>query len=769
MKRILQEYSFSAEQCEEIDRLAEDCGLCVETVQILYGRGIRDKKSIYDFMHPSRSHFVSPFKMSGMSEAVKLITRARDEEWSVVVYGDYDADGICASTILRKALKDFGIEPFVCVPERRNGYGLSRDLIDNIFDECFPQLIITVDCGISCADEVEYIKELGAEVIVTDHHELPERIPDCICVNPKFQDDYIYDNLCGAGVAFKLACALNGETAFKYLDFAAIATVADSVPLTGENRDIVYEGLKLINAKPSECYARFLGKTDGGVTSQTLAFSIAPKINAAGRMGDANAALALFAETDELKIIALSEKLTEYNLLRQKYCDELYMSAKTKLNESGEIGKVIMLCNEGWNAGFVGIVAARPADEYTRPVILFVEHDGVLRGSARSVEHVNIFLALKACEKYITEFGGHSQAAGVNITKDNFENLREALDNFIACNYKKDDFIPTIYINGELKKTLSARFVKELELLEPYGVGNRRPMFLVEENAVESRPIKALSPHLTVKSQKIELMFFGGSKFEKIISSSANKKFIFEYNVSVFRGKEYIKGFIRDFICSRDSLINAVDEVVLNALNVLSFPEADCTVTDVSKDYIEKEMETCGDFGTLFIAWNGKTVSEYKNADRFDLDMFAPSTKICASSVLLSPFVDVDLNGYKKVIFLDNPVGIRLSSLAGKKIEICKDMRSGLFDKLSADRNKLLEIFAAVSANEPFLEGASVFEVVADNTLGFDKLQFAFALKVFEQLDLIKFDDYKFKVCRGVKNALTNSEIYNVVSRAETE
>ena len=196
------------------------------------------------------------------------------------------------------ALKDFGIQPVVYIPERADGYGLNIKSIDAIFEEYFPQLFITVDCGISCAEEIEYIKEQGAEVIVTDHHELPDRIPDCICVNPKFNDGYIYDNLCGAGVALKVGVALNGESAYRYLDFAAIATVADSVPLTGENRDIVYEGLKLINDSPRNCYSYFLNKTDSAVSSQTIAFGIAPKINAAGRMGDARSALNLFTATD---------------------------------------------------------------------------------------------------------------------------------------------------------------------------------------------------------------------------------------------------------------------------------------------------------------------------------------------------------------------------------------------------------------------------------------------------------------------------------------
>ena len=185
MKKILPECTFTPEQLNNIADLASRTGLCVQTVKILYGRGIDDADKIASFLHPSKEHFIPPLKMSGMREAVRLITRARDEGWQVVVYGDYDADGICASSIMRGVLADFGIDAVVYVPERTTGYGLSTAAIDGIFEECFPQLFITVDCGISNAEEVEYIKEQGAEVIVTDHHELPAVLPDCICINPK--------------------------------------------------------------------------------------------------------------------------------------------------------------------------------------------------------------------------------------------------------------------------------------------------------------------------------------------------------------------------------------------------------------------------------------------------------------------------------------------------------------------------------------------------------------------------------------------------------
>jgi len=768
MKRILPEFEFSDEQLNTVRQLASDCGLCEDTVKILYGRGLNDKEDIINFMHPSKEHFISPFKMGGMREAVELITRARDEEWSVVVYGDYDADGICAATILGNSLRDFGIEPYVCVPERKDGYGLSTSLIDDIFDEYFPQLFITVDCGISCADEVDYIKELGAEVIVTDHHELPEKIPDCICINPKFNDGYIYDNLCGAGVAFKVGCALNGESAYKYLDFAAIATVADSVPLTGENRDVVYEGLKLINAEPRECYLYFLNKNDG-VNSHSLAFSVAPKINAAGRMGDAKSALTLFNSTDKQEIFTLVSKLTEYNIERQKYCDELYNSAKEMLKDKGDFGNVIMLYNENWNSGFVGIVAARLADEYSRPAILFVKNGDMLKGSARSVESVNIFEALKSCNKFITEFGGHSQAAGVNVSIENFEALHGALEEYISQNYTAQDFIPTVYVSGVLNGNYSTRFVKELEKFEPFGVGNKRPVFELDENSLAVRPVKPLSPHLCVKSDKLELMYFGGSKFSCLLESSAPKKLIFEYNVSSFRGKEYVKGFIRDVIYPDDAGKYVKDDALMNAVSTLALPEAHCVTTTVTKRAVEEMMQNCGSFGTVFIGWNYSVIAGFSGADKLNKELFYPSSKSNLSLILIAPMPDVDLSGFSEIVFLENSVGVRLPSLDKKPVKVCSaESCSDSLKSLTCERQTLLKIFAYFAANENNFDGATAEEVARKSNFGYSSAQVLLALKIFEQLSLVSFESGRLKVIRGVKSDLANSTLYNTVLKLTT-
>ena len=766
MKRILPEFEFSERQREEIAALASACNLTFTAASILYGRGIDTPEKADAFIHPSKAHFISPLKMRGMKETCDLITRARDEEWDVLVYGDYDADGVCAATIMGGALNDFGVNVRVFVPERKNGYGVTVAAIDEIFEEYFPQLVITVDCGISNAEEVEYLKESGCEVIVTDHHELPENIPDCICINPKFADGYPYDNLCGAGVAFKVACALCGKSAYKYLDFAALATVADSVPLTGENRDIVAEGLRLINTSPRKCFTNFLTKSQDGTDAHTLAFTIAPKINAAGRMGDAASALKLFTETDEKAVFDLSARLTAYNQERQLRCDELYNQAKAKLSLRVAYGRVIMLWDESWNSGFVGIVAARLVEEYGRPVILFVNNNGTLKGSARSIEGVNIFDALKACSEFISEFGGHSQAAGVNVTEENFALLEEALNDYMERTYTAEDFIPTLHVSGTLEEGNISRLAHELEIFEPYGVGNKRPLFAAVVGECRVRALKPLSPHLTFKCDGLEMMFFGGAKYAEILKSPAPKTLVFEYNISRFRGREYIRGFVRDVIYSSESGSYAADFISANAVLRASLGEVSCGLVYKTSAEIDAMMaEEDSGYGTVYIAEDYSTLAKYKNAKKFFADTFNLSAKSLINTVLVAPRPDCDFSGYRRVVWLDRPLKVTFPSLAGIQVFICSDI-SGLspLKAIDSSREHLLKIFSFISSNSGSLEGATAEEVAFSARSPYSAAELVFALRVFEELGLISFAEGRLVVYRGIKTDLKNSALYNVMS-----
>ena len=768
MKRIVPEYSFSAEQLNKIAVLAEETGLTEQITRILYARGVDTEDKIRRFMRPSERNFLSPFLMKGMKEAVELITQARDEGRTVAVFGDYDADGICASAIMYHALRDFGIEAHVYVPERADGYGLSIEAVDKIFEECNPELFITVDCGISCAKEAQYIYELGSDVIVTDHHELPETLPDCLIINPKLKDDYPYDNLCGAGVAFKVACALIGEEAYKYLDFATLATVADSVPLLGENRDIVTEGLKRFNTHIRPCFSMLIGKNYDGITAQTLAFNVAPRVNAAGRMGDAQAAFRLFISDSETEIYDLATKLCMYNTERQKYCDELYASAKKKILEKGAYGNVIMLSDESWNTGFIGIVAARISEEYNRPTLLFVHHGEMLKGSARSIECVNIFTALKNCSQYIEEFGGHAQAAGINIRFENFDALEQALNEEIGRTYAPSDFEQTIPVSEELNGPISEKFARELVAMEPYGVGHRRPLFSVSAGACTGRPVKAMSPHITVKSEFVELLYFSGIKNLKIIESDVRKQFIFEINLSKYRGREYIKGYVRDLIYDGRTGRSAAESIFANSIARFYAPQVEVDPIELGTDEIKAlilQKQTECPYGLCLIASDRRTLRFYEGLEGFGCDLFYPSSRNVANALVISPAPDADLSGFRDFIFLDTPSDFHIDAIRGRQVFVNRDICGyKMFETLDVARESLLEIFSALRREVNSLYGQTVEELaVACDGLGFDKKEFIFALNVFEELGLVSFGDGKLTVYRGVKADLTDSSIYRKV------
>ncbi len=759
MKKLVREFEFSPEQLHTVEELARAFSVTETTAGILYARGVDTEQKFRAFLAPSEKNYLSPYLMKGMREAVDLITRARGEGWRVAVFGDYDADGIGACAVLSRALRAFGIEPYLYVPERTDGYGLSVAALDKIFDEFFPDLVITVDCGISCREEVEYIKEQGAFAIVTDHHELPDVLPDCIIINPKLKDDYPYDNLCGAGVAFKLAQALIGKEAYGLADFAALSTVADSVPLLGENRDIVAEGLRLINETPRTAFSALLGKA-GEVTAQTLSFTVAPRINAAGRMGDAAAALRLFTSEDEAEIYELAARLIAYNSERQKLCDEVYAQAHAQLAEEGAFGNVVMLAGEDWNAGFVGIVAARLAEEYARPTLLFVKRGEQLKGSARSIENVNIFEALKGCSEYIEEFGGHAQAAGVNVSEENFASLKAALDAYIGSHYTREDFTPTVAVAGEAPSDFRT-VAKELTMLEPCGMGNRRPLFVMEARAVAAGPLKPDSPHLSMTVGGMDLVYFSGLKDLEILRSDVKKYIVFEYNVSKFRGKEYIKGFVRCVLYDGMS----GEEVSLDAFErMLRLVPARGTVLpeeELSR-LIETRTKACA-YGLCAVVSDRSTLARFPALKGVGVDLFHPSAG-GGNTVLYAPDPDCSLAAYREVVCLDAPA-LLPADLGHAKVYLNGSVADmGAFDRISCVREALLSLFARLKEYEGVETGDSYAEAARRlHAMGDPPEQLCFGLAVFEELGLIRLSEGRLAFVRGVRTDLNHSAIYRTV------
>lgn len=765
MKKLVREFQLSPAELETVRACASSLRLTETVARILYARGMTTEAKMRAFLDPSARHFLSPFLMKGMKEAAALLTQARDEGWRVALFGDYDADGIGALAVLSRALKKFGIEPYLYVPERAEGYGMSIAALDTIFDEFMPDLIVTVDCGISNAAEVRYAQEQGAYVIVTDHHELPDVLPECITINPKFADDYPYDNLCGAGVAFKLATALIGDEALALVDFAALSTVADSVPLVDENRDIVAEGLKRIERAPRPAFTALMGKTTE-VSAQTLAFAVAPRINAAGRMGDAHAALELFTTDNEDVIAVLAEKLNLYNAERQRACDELYAQAVAKIREEGAYGNVVMLAAEHWNAGFVGIVAARIAEEFSRPALLFVKRGDMLRGSARSIDGINIFEALKACSEYIEEFGGHSQAAGVNVRADRFEALKEALDAYIGSRYSREEFVSKLYVAGEGED--HARVAHELALLEPFGMGNRRPLFTVEAQNLDVHPVKPLSPHLALNVGGLDFMYFGGAKDLKFLRSSLRKTLVYEYNLSLFRGKEYLKGFVRAVLPSGGG--EAGPEAFENLLRSVCGKKIDADTDTAAMDALIAQKRAECAYGLCAVCSRIETLAAFPSLSGVPADVFRLSSGNAENVVLYAPDFGCDVSGYRDVVFLDTPPA---NALETGRAEV--HVNGGICGyeqllRLPTDRSELLSVFALLRSRLPEVTGGSYAEAAKNcGSLGLDAETFIFALAVFEELGLIALEGDRLKMFRGKRTELAASKIYSAVLQLQRE
>lgn len=745
----MKEIIYDSLDCDEqrIRETAAAAGILPQTAKLLFSRGYRTEDDIKRFLTPGKHNFNDPFLLKGMKETVTRLACAKENGETVLIYGDYDADGISASAIMYRALTEYGINAINAVPERADGYGLNEEIVAAYAEDYFIDLVITVDCGISDFRCVEFIKnELGCDVIVTDHHEIPDIIPDTVVINPKLPDqEYPFDGLCGAGVALKVAYALLGDKADKYLDLAALATVADSMSLTGENRDIVYEGLKIFRSKNLRpAYAKLLESAGAKeINAQTLAFTVAPRINAAGRMGDAAAALKLFLSDDENEIFDLAAKLTAYNIERQAECDKLYKSAKEKLNSEGAFRNVIMLYDENWKTGFVGIVAAKLTEEFSRPVIMFAGSGEYLKGSARSIDGVNIFEAISANKDYLIEFGGHSQAAGVAVSKENFGAFYSAVDEYLGERYGAEAFMPKIYAECEIHEKFPMDFAEELELLEPCGVGNKKPLFVTEVQEANAAPIKPMSPHVIFSSPVLEMLWFGGDKKLEILNLPITKKIVFEPNVSVFNKQKSLKGLVKDCLPVFENSRELEDCIFEKQIESLLYNEC-------AAEEIDSVSPPVGRYGTAYV------VSDPENANLFGLPVcvFTPPANL-QNSVIIAP--TEDLRGFKNVIYADNPPKI---TVQGRHTYVNKNVSGRrLFKGVSTDRSAFAEIFVQLKAfvGRKYVKAADFY---VTNRLKCDKRQFIFCVHVFTELGIFDVSGGVLRLDTSVKSNLRKSSIY---------
>lgn len=484
----------------EVEKVARKYGLSKLLSKILVNRNIIENEKVNVFLNPTRRDFYNPFLMPDMEKAVDRIIKAIENKEKIMIFGDYDVDGITSITVLKKFLLDRNAIVSEYIPNRLNeGYGLNKKAIDNIVDEKF-NLMITVDCGISALEEIEYANSLGIVTIITDHHEPGETIPNALAViDAKRKDNqYPFNQLAGVGVVFKLIQAISQKMGLeekeylKYLDIVCVGTISDIVPLIDENRTIAKLGLKLVEVTKNIGLKTLLEIAGySKIDSNTISFGIAPRINACGRMGHAREALNLFLTQNEQEAKDIAKNLNEYNSKRQEIEKKIFDEAIEQIENSNSNEEVIVVGKENWHHGVIGIVASKITELYFKPSILICFEEEIGKGSGRSVPGFDLHEALSKCSNHISRFGGHSMAIGITIEKDEFENFKKDFGEY-AKNSNIRDIIPIINIDEEISlKDISVRDVAELKLLEPFGEANKTPLFLCKNLKIHS--IRALS------------------------------------------------------------------------------------------------------------------------------------------------------------------------------------------------------------------------------------------------------------------------------------
>jgi single-stranded-DNA-specific exonuclease recJ len=450
---------------------------------LLLQRGITSFEEARAFFNPSLADLHDPFLMKDMDKAVERILLAISSEQPILIYGDYDVDGTCSVAVLYLFLSAIYPNVFTYVPDRyREGYGVSSQGIDFADDNQIP-LIITLDCGIKSHERVAYARQRRIDMIITDHHTPSETLPEALAVlNPKRADcSYPYKELCGCGIGFKLVQALcktldfSPETAYKYLDLVALATCADIVPLTGENRILVHTGLQLINQQPTEVMQLLLASAKRPVEVRDLVFVAAPRINAAGRMEHAEKAVHFLIGCDldkvtELEYLNTQRKTTDEQITEQALC--------MILSQGEEEAPATVVFSQDWHKGVIGIVASRLIETYYRPTIVFTQSGDVLAASARSVKGFNLYEALCECKDELIQFGGHTAAAGMTLRPENYERFKQKFQEVVERTLPQELRSPKLILSGKLPLSdITYTFYRCLQRFAPFGPKNMTPVF----------------------------------------------------------------------------------------------------------------------------------------------------------------------------------------------------------------------------------------------------------------------------------------------------
>lgn len=518
-----------------LDYLSRAVSISPILSQILINRGIKTPKDAIDFLRPGITGLSDPFEIPDMAKAVIRIKEAIHNQEGVLVHGDYDVDGLTGTAILVEALRKTGLNVHYFIPDRfSHGYGFNIASIEMAKKLCLT-LIITVDCGITSIDVATHARRQGLDVIITDHHKPMSEIPQAVAIlNPKLSNSD--SGLSGAGVALKLVHALTmdkdipltDEDLLSLLDLASLGAVADVVPLIRENRIILKEGLPILSGERRlglNALKELSGLKDRDIKAGLLSFTLIPRINAAGRLGNATDVVRLFLSESEEEVWRIAGALDSMNSKRQAIEAEIYEEALREINRKG-IGHVIVLSSKNWHPGVIGVVASKIAEEFYRPTFLFTIDGDLAKGSARSIPSFDIYSGISCCKELLLSFGGHKQAAGLKLPLANLLRFEEKMTEIVKNNMSDDDLVRVLKIDSEVSLTeINHNLIREIAMLEPFGYGNPEPL-------LGSRMLDVVNPrvvgnnHLKVMLRQDEVTidavgFNMGDILEDIVSSQS--------------------------------------------------------------------------------------------------------------------------------------------------------------------------------------------------------------------------------------------------------
>jgi len=514
-------------------KLAHDAGVTGLQAQLLINRGITEKSEVASFLSPGLSQMADPMFMKGMAEGVKAVLTAIENQEKITIYGDYDADGLTATALLLNFFSDLGIPAAPYVPNRlTEGYGLNREAIQRIH-EAGTGLIITVDCGISNREEIALARRLCLKVVVTDHHQVPGRSrPECPIINPHQTDcPFPFKYLAGVGLAFFLAVAVRAALREKgwfngrpepdlreYLDLVALGTIADRVPLIGQNRMLVKSGLmRMADSRWAGIRAMMeaAGVRPSAITSDDLAFRLAPRLNAPGRMGDSHIGLNILSVAENEAARALAQMLNIANSRRQGLEQNILdrIEEMIRCQDLTTDRKTLLLWGDNWHQGVLGIVASRLVDRYHRPSLVVGVRDGVASGSGRSIMGFNLYQALNRLASLFDRFGGHAHAAGFRLDEGNLEVLKRELEELAGRQLSDQDMVPSVQVDSDLHlEDVGLQTIHDIAALSPFGEQNPEPIFLARSvHVLGSRVVgdRHLKLQVRQKTAVLEAIGFG--------------------------------------------------------------------------------------------------------------------------------------------------------------------------------------------------------------------------------------------------------------------